>query len=200
MAPWPLGIDPSLHTVIGVDEAGRGPLAGPVVAAGVILDVNKPISGLNDSKKLSEKMRDSLYDHIMEHAQFVSVEEISADIIDRINILQATLLAMKRVVTAAVLIHSVDIALIDGNTLIPDLSIKQIAVVNGDSQIESIMAASIIAKVHRDRLMKKFDAEWPGYGFGQHKGYGTKDHFAAIDRLGPSAIHRMSFSPLKGWG
>lgn len=195
--PWRLAIDGACQTIIGIDEAGRGPLAGPVVAAGVVLDKDRPILGLNDSKKLSEKVRERLYDQIMERARFVSVEEISADVIDTINILRATLLAMKKVLLEAMRVHKIDVALIDGNTEIPNLLVRQIAIVRGDSQVECIMAASIIAKVYRDRIMKKFDAQWPGYGFGRHKGYGTREHCAAIELLGPSPIHRMSFAPLK---
>jgi ribonuclease HII len=184
--------------ILGVDEAGRGPLAGPVVAAGVVLDINRPISGLNDSKKLSEKARVELYQKIYESALSVHVKEISPRIIDQINILQATLRAMGEVITSCLAVCPVEVVLIDGNQIVPHMpTVKQEAIIKGDSKVAAIMAASIIAKVHRDRLMAAFDQEFPGYGFLQHKGYGTKLHMAAIERLGPSVIHRMSFAPLK---
>ncbi len=197
MTPWRYGIDLSQQAVVGVDEAGRGCLAGPVVAAAVMLDNNKPIVGLNDSKKLSEAMREVLYEQIYARAVLVSVKAVDAQIIDRINILQATFLAMRQTIAASISTQRVDMVLVDGNREIPDLSIKQMAIVEGDGLVECIMAASIIAKVHRDRLMKQFDSTYPGYGFAQHKGYGTKAHLAAINELGPSAIHRMSYAPLR---
>jgi ribonuclease HII len=185
------------QNVIGIDEAGRGPLAGPVVAAGVLLDTKKPIFGLNDSKKIKEKTREDLYQQIHERAVFISVHEIDVATIDRINILQATLAAMKQVILDCLSIRKADVILIDGNRTVSELSVKQIAVVKGDSLIECIMAASIVAKVHRDRIMRAYEEQFPGYGFKDHKGYGTKGHLEAIQRLGPCAIHRMSFSPLR---
>ena len=187
------------QTVIGIDEAGRGPLAGPVVAAGVVLDPDHPISGLNDSKVLKESVREGLYQEIMAHALFVSVQEVDAETIDRINILQATLLAMKKVIIECAARLPLDVALIDGNQTVPGLpSVRQIAWIKGDSEVQCIMAASIIAKVHRDRIMKSYDQAFPGYGFLAHKGYGTKVHIEAIKTLGPCKIHRRSFAPIKG--
>lgn len=199
MTSWQFELDDSYQFVMGVDEAGRGSLAGPVVAASVILDRTKPILGLNDSKKLSESTREQLYDQIYTHALTVSVKAIDADIIDRINILKATLLAMKYAVIAAMRVQRADLVLIDGNQRIPDLTpdIHQQTVVDGDALVECIMAASIIAKVHRDRLMKSLDGEYPGYGFKKHKGYGTKEHLAALGELGPSIIHRKSYAPVR---
>lgn len=197
MTQWHGDIDCSHQVVIGVDEAGRGSLAGPVVAASVILDAQKPIIGLNDSKKLSAKMRDQLYEQIMTHALFVAVEAIDADVIDRINILRASLLAMQRTVIAVSTSTKVDLVLVDGNQKIPDVAIAQKTIIGGDGLVPCIMAASIIAKVHRDRLMHDYEKTYPGYGFAKHKGYGTKTHLAAIDELGPSAIHRMSYAPLR---
>lgn len=186
-------------SILGIDEAGRGPLAGPVVAAGVVLDPRRPIVGLNDSKKLSEKARQELYHQIKACALAVVVKEMSPAVIDEINILKATLRAMGEVMTQVIETCSVDEVLIDGNQIVSHIKhIKQQAIVKGDQKIPSIMAASIIAKVHRDNLMKAFDQQYPGYGFLSHKGYGTKVHLEAIERLGPCAIHRLSFAPLKG--
>ncbi len=182
----------------GVDEAGRGPLAGPVVAALVVLDPKKPIDGLNDSKKLSEKARETLFLKIRERALFVAVSEVSSNIIDEINILQATLIAMENVVSEASANLNLWQVLIDGNQKIPGLpQVRQNAIVKGDSLVPEIMAASIIAKVHRDRLMTKFHDHFPIYGFRNHKGYGTKEHMDAIFKHGPCAIHRRSFEPVK---
>lgn len=197
MAPWRFGVDLSTKTVVGVDEAGRGSLAGPVVAACVVLNNHEPIVGLDDSKKLSEKVREVLYEQIYAQALFVSVKAIDAATIDRVNILQATFLAMRDVVEASLRDHAIDLVLVDGNQAIPGIRAKQMPVVSGDSLVECIMAASIIAKVHRDRLMKQFDNQYPGYGFAQHKGYGTHAHMQAIVERGPSAIHRLSYAPFK---
>jgi ribonuclease HII len=186
------------HNVIGIDEAGRGPLAGPVVAAGVMLDPNKPILGLNDSKKLTAKARDFLFHEIVDSALFVEIQEIDAETIDRLNILQATLLAFKNIILAIPDKNLIEAVLIDGHLTVPGLSKpKQIAIVSGDHRISCIMAASIVAKVHRDRLMAKFHDDYPDYGFLQHKGYGTLAHLEAIEKWGPSPIHRRSFSPIK---
>lgn len=185
----------SVSTIIaGVDEAGRGPLAGSVVAAAVILDPNQPIQGLMDSKKLSEKKRDALYALIQAHARSVGVGKASAQEIDDINILQATLLAMKRAVES---LHiQPEEILVDG-THCPKVICKAEAMIKGDQKVEAISAASIIAKVTRDREMLALDQQFPGYGFAQHKGYGTKAHLAALQRLGPCEIHRRSFAPVE---
>jgi ribonuclease HII len=178
----------------GVDEAGRGPLAGPVFAAAVILDPDKPIAGLNDSKKLSEKKRDALELQIIESALAFAVAQASVEEIDTINILQASLLAMQRAVLA--LSVTPDEALIDGNQC-PALPMKATALVNGDSLEPAISAASILAKVARDRVMVELDAVYPGYGLAAHKGYGTRAHLAALQSLGPTPIHRRSFAPVR---
>jgi ribonuclease HII len=185
-----------MANVLGIDEAGRGPLAGPVVAAGVVLDENNPIGSLNDSKKLSKKARESLYEEIMARSKFVAVKVIDSQIIDKINILQATLLAMKGVIDEAKKTLPIESILIDGNQLVPGVE-GQKAIVNGDSLIEAIMAASIVAKVHRDSLMKDYHHQYPQYGFLHHQGYGTRAHMEALSLMGPCPIHRRSFSPLK---
>lgn len=182
--------------VAGVDEAGRGPLAGDVVAAAVILNPAKPIAGLDDSKKLSEKKRLYLFDKIRDQALCYSVARASAAEIDELNILQASLLAMKRAVETLSL--QPDRVLVDGNRL-PKWRYRAEAIVQGDSLVAQISAASILAKVTRDAEMKELDAKYPGYGFIQHKGYPTKLHMEALARLGVSAIHRLSFAPVKLW-
>jgi len=182
--------------IAGVDEAGRGPLAGPVVVAAVILDPSKPrINGLADSKVLSAKQREKLDVRIRERALAFSVVEIDVDEIDRINILQATLVGMARAL--ALLSPGPRMALIDGNQLPRDLPCPARAIVDGDALEPSISAASILAKVARDRLMTEMDTRHPGYGFAKHKGYATAEHFAAIERLGPCILHRRSFMPVK---
>lgn len=186
-----------MASILGIDEAGRGPLAGPVVAAGVVLDAKNPISGLNDSKKLTEKARESLYKEIVARARFVSIKVIDSLIIDQINILQATLRAMQGVIGDAQKALPLDLILVDGNQLVVGVDVEQKAIIKGDSKIEAIMAASIIAKVHRDRLMNDYHKVFPGYGFISHKGYGTQEHLKALNLLGPCPIHRMSFAPLK---
>ena len=189
----------SRPVVLGIDEAGRGPLAGPVVAAGVILDEKKPVVGLNDSKKLTEKAREGLYQEIMEHAIFVGVEEVEALTIDQVNILQATLMAMHRVLLRCLEQNRVDLVLVDGDQIIGRMEggPEQRAIIKGDGLVPSIMAASIIAKVHRDRMMKDFAQRYPVYGFEKHKGYGTRAHLSAIAEHGPCPIHRRSFAPLR---
>ena len=177
----------------GVDEAGRGPLAGPVVAAAVILDELNPIQGLNDSKKLSAKRREALFDEIRARALCFSIAEASVQEIDDINILQATMLAMKRAVEALRLPPK--LVLVDGNRL-PTLSIRAEAIVQGDALVPSISAASILAKVHRDRLCEAMHQRYPVYGFDQHKGYGTAQHMAALQAHGPTECHRMTFAPV----
>lgn len=178
----------------GVDEVGRGPLAGDVVAAAVILDPQKPIAGLNDSKKLSEKKRDYLFELIRDQALCFAVARASAQEIDEINILQASLLAMHRAVAALKI--QPDRVLVDGNRL-PQWHYASEAIVQGDSLVAEISAASILAKVTRDRELEALDKVYPGYGFAQHKGYPTKAHIEAIARLGVSPIHRLSFGPVK---
>lgn len=176
--------------ICGIDEAGRGPLAGPVVAGAVILPGDAEILYLNDSKKLSEKRREALYDEIMEKAVSVGTGVVGPERIDEVNILNATYEAMRE----AVLKLSVtpDILLNDAVT-IPGMEIRQVPVIKGDQKSVSIAAASIIAKVTRDRMMREYDQSMPGYGFAQHKGYGTKAHIESIKRLGPCPIHRRTF-------
>lgn len=180
--------------IAGVDEAGRGPLAGPVVAAAVILDPEKPIAGLADSKTLSEKKRLALYQLIQEKALAWSVAESNVAEIDQLNILQATLLAMQRAVNQ--LSVEPERVLVDGNKL-PVLSIPAQAIVQGDRKIPAISAASIIAKVHRDLIMQEYAREYPGFAFDLHKGYGTQKHLAELTQFGPLSIHRHSFKPVK---
>ncbi|MFM8575919.1 MAG: ribonuclease HII [Limnohabitans sp.] len=179
--------------VAGVDEAGRGPLAGPVVAAAVILDELQPIAGLQDSKKLSEKRREKLYDEILAKALCCSIAEASVEEIDGLNILQATLLAMRRAVDGLRL-KPVKV-LVDGNRL-PVLDVRAEAIVQGDARVPAISAASILAKVHRDRMCAQLHAQYPQYGFDRHKGYGTAEHLQALADHGPSPWHRRSFSPV----
>jgi ribonuclease HII len=178
----------------GVDEAGRGPLAGPVVAAAVILDPRQPIRGLADSKVVSPAKRERLHDEILAKALCVHIANASVAEIDEMNILKATLLAMQRAVQGLRLLpHRV---LVDGNRL-PDLPMPARAVVRGDALVQAISAASIVAKVHRDRLCLEMEAQHPGYGFATHKGYPTAEHLAALQRHGPCAIHRRSFAPVR---
>ena len=179
--------------IAGVDEVGRGPLAGPVVTAAVILDPARPIDGLNDSKKLSEKRREALSELIKERALAWSVGRAEVEEIDRINILQATMLAMSRAVEG--LDPAPDHAMVDGNRC-PELRCTVEAVVKGDGTVAAISAASIIAKVARDREMVELDAKYPGYGLAGHKGYPTKAHLEALERLGVTPIHRRSFGPV----
>lgn len=176
--------------VCGIDEAGRGPLAGPVCAAAVILPPDCDIPGLNDSKKLSEKKREALFPVIQEKALAFGVGWATAEEIDRVNILQATFLAMARAVEA--LPAPADYALVDGNRM-PPLPIPGATIVKGDATSASIAAASILAKVSRDRLLRRLDEEHPEYGFAKHKGYGTKAHYEAIRKYGLLPEHRRSF-------
>lgn len=177
--------------ICGVDEAGRGPLAGPVYAAAVILSPDNPVEGLNDSKKLSEKKREALYDVIIERAAAYCIASASVDEIEAYNILGATYLAMTRAVEG--LSVTPQLALIDGNRIPPQLAVPAQTVVKGDAQSESIAAASILAKVTRDRLLIEMDAQYPQYGFAVHKGYGTAAHTAALKEYGPCPEHRPSF-------
>ncbi|MEQ1555724.1 MAG: ribonuclease HII [Gallionella sp.] len=178
----------------GVDEAGRGPLAGPVSAAAVILNPARPIAGLADSKKLSEKKRDLLAPQIREHALAWAVAYATVSEIDELNILQATLLAMRRAVLA--LSVTPEYVLVDG-LFCPDTGIKSEAIVQGDSKVAAISAASILAKTARDALMLELHEQYPQYGFAGHKGYGTAAHLAALQEHGACAIHRRSFKPVR---
>jgi ribonuclease HII len=180
--------------VAGVDEAGRGPLAGPVVAAAVILDPLKPIEGLSDSKILSERKRNSLFDIIKIYALSWSVGMASVEEIDEFNILQATLLAMQRAVDGLAI--QPDEALIDGN-LLPDLLIPAQAIIKGDSKVKAISAASILAKVERDKIMVDYHKKYPQFSFHQHKGYGTGQHLNEIGQFGFLPIHRKTFNPVR---
>lgn len=180
--------------IAGCDEVGRGPLAGDVTSAAVILDPNNIPEGLHDSKKLSEKRRELLFAEIMATAQ-VSIATVSAAVIDQINIRQATFRAMTLAVEG--LPVRADHCLIDGNAIPPLLKDRAEFIIKGDAKSLSISAASIIAKVTRDRLMKELSETYPGYGFEKHAGYGVPAHLEAITRLGPCAIHRMTFAPLK---
>ncbi len=176
--------------VCGVDEAGRGPLAGPVYAAAVILPPDVQIDGLNDSKKLTEKKREALFPVLCATAVSYSIAFAGEKEIDAYNILQATYLAMRRAVEG--LDVPADYALIDGNRM-PPLAVAGETIVKGDAVCQSIAAASVLAKVSRDRFMLEMDAKYPQYAFAKHKGYGTKDHYAALREYGPSPIHRLTF-------
>lgn len=178
----------------GVDEAGAGPLCGDVVAAAVILDPEQPIPELTDSKKLSEKKRERLFDEIRDKAIDYCIARATVEEIDSINILNARMLAMSRAVNG--LQETCRHALIDGNKL-PELEIEATAIIKGDALVAAISAASVLAKVHRDREMIDLDKEYPQYGFAKHKGYGTKAHLEALQEHGPCAIHRRSYAPVK---
>ncbi|WLD68870.1 ribonuclease HII [Pseudomonas sp. OVF7] len=194
-----MGLDFSLvaeaHALVaGVDEVGRGPLCGAVVTAAVILDPSRPILGLNDSKKLTEARREKLYDEICEKALSWHIARAEVEEIDELNILHATMLAMQRAVEG---LHiTPKLAMIDGNHC-PKLAMPAEAVVKGDSKVPAIAAASILAKVSRDREMAAFELIYPGYGIGGHKGYPTPVHLEALARLGPTPIHRRSFAPVR---
>lgn len=191
-----LGLDFTLvqELVAGVDEVGRGPLCGAVVTAAVILDPARPILGLNDSKKLTEARREKLFDEICEKALAWCIARAEVEEIDQLNILQATMLAMQRAVEG--LSVTPKLALIDGNRC-PVLQVPSAAVVKGDREVPAIAAASILAKVSRDREMQQLDQQYPGYGIAGHKGYPTPVHLEALRRLGPTPIHRRSFGPVK---
>lgn len=180
----------SFSVICGIDEAGRGPLAGPVVAGAVVLPPGITIPYVNDSKKLSEKMRETLYEEIMEQAVSVGVGIVNAQTIDQINILQATYEAMRMAVNNLALVP--DILLNDAVT-IPGLSMKQVPIIKGDAKSLSIASASIVAKVTRDRMMREYDSLYPQYGFAANKGYGSQGHMEAIRKHGASPIHRRSF-------
>ncbi|MGX5220330.1 MULTISPECIES: ribonuclease HII [Pseudomonas] len=180
--------------VAGVDEVGRGPLCGAVVTAAVILDPARPILGLNDSKKLTAARREKLFDEIREKALSWCIARAEVEEIDQLNILHATMLAMQRAVEG---LHvTPKLALIDGNRC-PKLQVPSAAVVKGDSQVPAIAAASILAKVSRDREMQALDLQYPGYGIAGHKGYPTAVHLEALRRLGPTPVHRRSFAPVR---
>ena len=191
-----IGLDFNLveDLVAGVDEVGRGPLCGAVVTAAVILDPARPIAGLNDSKKLTEARREKLYDEICEKALSWCIARAEVEEIDELNILHATMLAMQRAVEG--LSITPKLAMIDGNRC-PALTMPAEAVVKGDSKVPAIAAASILAKVSRDREMAAFELQYPGYGIGGHKGYPTAVHLEALERLGPTPIHRRSFGPVR---
>lgn len=187
-------------TVAGVDEAGRGPLAGPVVAACVLIDnsfsINKELwLKINDSKKLSTKDRECLFKIIKDNCLAIEIGVVDNKIIDKINILQASFLAMKKAIENLKI--KPNYLLIDGKFKIPNIDINQASIINGDAKVFSIAAASIIAKVSRDWLMSQYDKKYPQYNFKQHKGYGTKLHYLNIKENGPSPIHRLSFAPFK---
>ena len=184
---------PTRGLVAGVDEAGRGPLAGPVVAAAVILDERQPIAGLADSKKLTAKRRAQLYDEILAKALCCSIAEASVEEIEKLNILQATMLAMQRAVQGLRL--KPGHVLVDGNR-VPVLSMTSDAIVKGDSLVPAISAASILAKVTRDRWCAQVDVDYPQYGFAGHKGYGTAAHLAALQAHGACPLHRKTFAPV----
>ena len=181
------------HSIAGVDEAGRGPLAGPVVAAAVILHRDILIPGINDSKKLSESRREFLYEEIRQKAAGYGIGIVSREIIDQINILRASLEAMK--IAVCKLPTEPDFVLVDGNYR-PDIDLSMKALPHGDSLSMSIAAASIMAKVTRDRIMRKLDRMYPHYGFARNKGYPTSEHLTALDKFGPCEIHRRSFRPV----
>lgn len=178
----------------GVDEAGAGPLCGDVIAAAVILDPALPIPELTDSKKLTEKKRERLFDEIRDKAIDYCIARATVEEIDRINILNARMLAMSRAVAG--LQENCQHALIDGNKL-PELDMEATAIIKGDALVAAISAASVLAKVHRDREMIELDKEYPQYGFAKHKGYGTKAHLEALQEHGPCDIHRRSYAPVK---
>ncbi|NOZ00902.1 MAG: ribonuclease HII [Deltaproteobacteria bacterium] len=185
--------------VMGVDEAGRGCLAGPVVAAAVILPDDQSINGLDDSKLMTAKARDRVFDKIGDRALAIGVGVVPSSSIDANGILPSTLEAMKAAVDSACTCHEMDvgIVIVDGTSTIPGVTLPQKSWIKGDHLSLNCAAASVIAKVTRDRLMVEMDVDYPGYGFARHKGYGTREHLDAISRLGPCPIHRMTFAPLK---
>ena len=194
-----LAVAPGAQRIAGVDEAGRGPLAGPVVVAAVVFAPGRtPINGLADSKQLTRDRREALYQRIVERALAWHVVAVEVEVIDRINILQATLTGMREAVEG-VMHAATELARIDGNTLPRGLPCPAEAWIGGDGRDRSIMAASILAKVTRDRMMVAMHAQWPQYGFHEHKGYSTPEHLAALERHGPCPIHRRSFAPVRAW-
>jgi ribonuclease HII len=181
-------------TVAGVDEAGRGPLAGPVVAAAVVLDRDAHWEGLDDSKRLNPAKRDALYARVLSGARAFRWAVVGPRAIDDLNIRRASLEAMRRAVTRLAL--APDLVLVDGLDTVPGLACEQRPVVGADATLLSVAAASVLAKVVRDRIMERLDRVWPAYGFARHKGYGTPDHLAALDRHGPCPLHRFSYAPV----
>lgn len=181
--------------VAGVDEAGRGPLAGPVVAAAVVLDPRSGWDGVNDSKRLSAEAREQVYARVLTGARAFAWSVVGPRSIDALNIRRASLEAMRRAV--GLLSLRPDLVLVDGNDRIPGLDCRQEAVISGDSRLLSVAAASVVAKVVRDRIMERLDRVWPDYGFARHKGYGTPEHLAALQKLGPCPLHRFSFAPVR---
>lgn len=191
-----LAVARGAQRIAGVDEAGRGPLAGPVVVAAVVLGPGRtPVNGLDDSKQLSAERREALYARIVERALAWSVVYVEVDEIDRINIFQATMAGMRRAVEAVA--HAAELARIDGNALPRGLPCPAETLIGGDARDRAIMAASILAKVSRDRHMRELHAQWPQYGFDEHKGYGTPAHLAALAAHGPCPQHRRSFAPVR---
>lgn len=186
-----------LRLVAGVDEVGRGPLAGPVVAVAVILEETFEDPGVYDSKMLTHAERLTLFPTIATQSLCWGVGLVAPGEIDRINILQASFLAMRRALGQLSILP--EAILVDGKALIPEVTCPQRAIIHGDAESISIGAASILAKEIRDRIMEEFDAAYPGYGFANHKGYATPEHHEALDRLGPSPIHRRSFAPVREW-
>jgi len=182
-------------TLAGVDEAGRGPLAGPVVAAAVVLGDTEGWEGLDDSKQLSAQRREVIFARVLERARAFRWAVVGPRAIDRVNIRRASLAAMARAVVGLRIVP--DLVLVDGTDTIPGLPLAQEAVVDGDARLLSIAAASVLAKVVRDRIMERLDRVWPGYGFARHKGYGTPEHLDALGRLGPCPLHRFSFGPVR---
>lgn len=180
--------------VAGVDEVGRGPLAGPVVAAAVVLERGGRWDGLNDSKKVPPETRAQLFARVLIEARAFSWAVIGPRRIDHMNIRRASLEAMRRAVCRLRL--APELVLVDGDTEVPGIPHPQRTVVDGDARLLSVAAASVVAKVVRDRIMERLDVVWPGYGFASHKGYGTPEHLAALDRLGPCPLHRYSFTPV----
>ncbi len=187
--------DKGLNSVAGIDEAGRGPLAGPVAAAAVILPKDINIPYLNDSKQLTHKKREELFDIIIQKAVDFSIQTVDNSVIDNINILQATFMAMRNAVCG--LKTKADYCIVDGNHKIPGLKYNQESIIDGDAKSAAIAAASILAKVTRDRLMLEYALKYPQYGFEKHKGYGTKVHMEALKKYGACPIHRVSFAPVK---
>jgi ribonuclease HII len=180
--------------VCGVDESGRGPLAGPVVAAAVIISDDLDCEGIADSKALTSTRREVLKDRIEKSSSVWALGVVGPETVDEINILQATFMAMRQAISK--LKKKPDIVLVDGQFTIPDCMIRQEAIIKGDTKELSIAAASIMAKTHRDRLMKQMENDYPGYGFSKHKGYPTKEHIRRLEKLGPCPIHRKSFQPV----
>jgi ribonuclease HII len=182
-------------TVAGVDEVGRGPLAGPVVAAAVVLDSRCDWDGVNDSKKLSPAAREAIYARVLQEARAFAWAVVGPRTIDALNIRPASLEAMRRAIVRLPL--APDLVLVDGNDPVPGLLCRQRSVISGDALLLSVAAASVVAKVVRDRIMERLDRVWPDYGFARHKGYGTPEHLAALDHFGPCPLHRFSFAPVR---